>query len=506
MYLKSLYYFLSYNQNKMATSRHDADKENVHKTRIPLPKDPLPALPKHLLVDHKMVHKQEIPHRRALKTLNAQSTSIANAGPSKVVASKSRIPLNLDTRHVTLRQRSVDLDWHYTVFNDQRAADKDTSALSISDDETYLERKGNQRNFVENKRKNTLGAVLSAVTPNLKATLEPIPVRNIKRSLKRPHSRELQGLSPPVEAKPDKFDDKVKRRLKFNESVQERLRTPDFWKRSYMRCCDRDYTTDVCDYLLANECKPLQMPRTSSTTRACVINWLMKVNGADGNPAVIQSACWYLDSILGTRYIRLEKLQLVAAACFWIAQKLNGPFMPAMRLVKCSSSAFTAQELVAAERAVLIRLKFPNQPIVPQDYIPYLSWWCDTQKAGEIEVAATFLAMCGLMVDRVLCDEYPSVIAVAAVRNALLLLKKKELVARLQTCNIFTVAEKKAMNLSYTCSILRRAVRTVAAPIYEYKAPLEHYGLPPCCIAQRIISATNDLLSADNFRVPSKMP
>ena len=213
----------------MACSRHDADKENTHRTRIPLPKEPLPALPKHLLVDNKVVHKPEITHRRPLRTLNGQSSSIPKAGPSKVVPHKPKHPLNIDTKHVTLRQRSEDLDWHYTVFNDKRPANRNASIISISDDEQYLDNTGGQRYFVENKKKNTLGTVLSAVTPNLKACLEPNPVRNIKKSLKRPHSRELQGLSPPVE-KQEKLDDKVKRRLKFNESIQDRLKTPDYCK------------------------------------------------------------------------------------------------------------------------------------------------------------------------------------------------------------------------------------------------------------------------------------
>ena len=45
-----------------------------------------------------------------------------------------------------------------------------------------------------------------------------------------------------------------------------------------MLISNRDYTEDVFEYLLAKEMKPLDMPRTSSITRACVINWLMKVN------------------------------------------------------------------------------------------------------------------------------------------------------------------------------------------------------------------------------------
>lgn len=211
----------------MASSRHDSDKENTHRTRIPLPKAPLPALPKHLLVDNKMVHKQEIPHRRPLKTLNAQSSIIPKAGPSKVVPHKPKHPLSIDTEHVTLRQRSVELDWHYTVFTDKRPADKNDSVISLSDDETYLDSRS-LRYFVDNKKKNALGTVSSAVTPIVKS-LEPNPVKNIKKSLKRPHSRELQGLSTAV-GKQEKVDDKVKRRLKFNESIHDRLKTPDYCK------------------------------------------------------------------------------------------------------------------------------------------------------------------------------------------------------------------------------------------------------------------------------------
>ncbi|KAH9644028.1 hypothetical protein HF086_004289 [Spodoptera exigua] len=466
MFLLYFHYCAGYNLNNMATSRHDADKENTHKTRIPLPKDPLPALPSHLLEDSKK--NLEIPKRCPLRTLLAQN--IPKPGPSKVVPLKPRIPLKIDTKHVTLRQRSEDLDWHYTVFKD-RTEDKDASVISISDDEKYLDDKKSRKYFVDNIKKNTLG--VNAATPNLQECLESNRIKNIKRSLKRPHSRELQGLSPPAPSKQGKDEEKVKKRLQFNESLQERLGTPDFWKRSYMRCLNRDYSVDMFEYLLAVERKPLDVPRTASVPRACVINWLMKVNGSSGNPAVVQTACWYLDSILGTGHVQVERLQLVAAACYWIAQKLNGPVMPAMRL------------------------KFPPQPVVAQEFINYLAWWCAGDGAGEIEVAATFLAMCGMMVDRFLCDEYPSVIAVAAVRNAVLLLRRRELLARLHESNIFKIAEKKATSLTYTCALLRRAVRTVGAPMYEYKAPLEHYGTPPNYIAQKIIKASNDLAAME---------
>lgn len=80
--------------------------------------------------------------------------------------------------------------------------------------------------------------------------------------------------------------------------------------------------------------------------------------------------------------------------------------------------------------------RFSPQPVVVQDYIGYLSWYCDKKNGGEIEIAATFLYMCGLMVEKFLCDEFPSVIAVAAVKNALYLLNKKDLMYYLQKCHV----------------------------------------------------------------------
>ena len=69
--------------------------------------------------------------------------------------------------------------------------------------------------------------------------------------------------------------------------------------------------------------------------------------------------------------------------------------------------------------------------MIPQEFITYLSWWCDDNYYAEIELAATFLCMTGMMVDKALCSECPSVIAAAAVRNAVLLLGKKKAMVRL---------------------------------------------------------------------------
>lgn len=79
---------------------------------------------------------------------------------------------------------------------------------------------------------------------------------------------------------------------------------------------------------------------------------------------MIQTAQWYLDAILTVSQVQINSLQLVAAACFWIAQKIHGPAFSARRLVKSSSEAFTCRNLLAAEKAVLYKLVRHNLNII----------------------------------------------------------------------------------------------------------------------------------------------
>ncbi|CAG9793499.1 unnamed protein product [Diatraea saccharalis] len=336
----------------------EADKENINKlklrTRIPLPVDPLPALPKHLVENKK--EPKAMTERYPLKTLKSQQ-NLALPGPSNLHKQVDVRPkIRVDTRHVTRRAKAEVLDWDFKVFKDCVA--EDDNVIIISDDEDNS-KKDEYKFIVSNKQKSCLGETKDAVTPVLKS-LEPNRVKNLKRSLKRPHSRELQGLSP-LDKEQRKTQEKKRQKLHSCEPLNERLMSPDF---------------------------------------------CLKSVGADGNPAVIQTAVWYLDSVLATGLVQVTHLQLIAAACYWIARKLHGPGV----------------------------CKFPSQPVVAQEFIGYFSWWCDQCHPGEIEVAATFLCMCGLMVDTSLCSECPSVVGAAAVYNSLLLLGKEESLTRLQIC------------------------------------------------------------------------
>ncbi|XP_061728917.1 uncharacterized protein LOC133533858 [Cydia pomonella] len=467
------------------------DKENAKaKTRIPIPLAPLPPLPNRLL--------KKLSERPPLNTLagpNGLNDHVSSlnllcvAGPSnsqnKSVLNRPKSPFQIDTKFVTVRRGCE--DFNSVAYQDDKRRISEPSVITISSDEEN-DTNEKDKDGLANKKQ------LSASTPGLNK-LVPARVKNIKRSLKRPHSRELQGLTP-LENQA-RVDGRAKRRLNFNQTVRERMQSPDLLQKSYMASMEREYTAEILLYLLQVETKAVALPRVKSETRACVINWLMKINGIDGNPATIQTAAWYLDTVLTTGNVTLENMQLVGAAAYWIASKHHGPPIPASKLVKYANHAFTQEKLLEAEKAILVRLKFPRQPVVPQDYLCYFAWWCNKERPGEIEVASTFLCLCGMMVYKSLCPEYPSVVAAASIRNALLLLKKKELMPRLQRCPAFVAVEKKAGNISHTCAILRNAVRVVAAKNYSYKFILEQYGMPPKYIAQTLVDAANELAVMD---------
>ncbi|CAK1593802.1 unnamed protein product [Parnassius mnemosyne] len=477
-----------------------ANKENIDtlkvKTKIPLPLVPLPALPKHLLL--KKI--QEVPtskdKRIPLTTISSLSSLPAGSstGNGKVVPTNTICTNEVDSKYVTFRKRKENLEyWDYKVCKDE-ADNKDSSIISIIDvEESFIKGdkkeynkeisiipiiddkesfiagdKKEYKDFSENEQKSCLGV------SRREDTLVPCRVRSIKMRL-----------------------------LKFNDQLDHRLQTQDIFEESDTKCSESEYVKDLFLHFLNNE-RPAPVPRIPSSTRACVLNWLLVVNGSEGNPAVIQTASWYLDSVLSITSVRLDELQPLAAASYWIARKHHGPVVPSSVLIKYSNGAFNRTQLLEAEKTILNKLKFPSQPVVPQDYITYLSWWSDNDHPDEIELAATFICLCGLMVDKTLCSELPSVIAAACVRNALLLLGKRDLMLRLETCPVFQAAEKKTTRMCCICSILRRAVRTVSDIKYEFKAPMEIFGIGPHSIAQEVVKYANELAISEGIATSSQ--
>jgi hypothetical protein len=218
-------HLLEKNTNKK--SNVDANNPKPTQTRIPLPLEPLPSISKAILENNKQT-AMETNERYPLRTLNLQHNL---ALPSTSHPKHVEKVLNIDTRFVTRRQRSEELDWDFKIFKDTQA---DESVIVISSDEDSGSKKDEYRYFAQSKRRSELGDAKDNETPKCKS-LEPNRVRNIKRSLKRPHSRELQGLSPKANtANSRKCDEKVKRKLYFNEPLQDRLSSPDFCKYTYV--------------------------------------------------------------------------------------------------------------------------------------------------------------------------------------------------------------------------------------------------------------------------------
>ncbi|XP_039759730.1 uncharacterized protein LOC120633586 isoform X2 [Pararge aegeria] len=408
-------------------------KENKVKSKIPIPVDPLPPLSENTLKKNPRIKTDRHPLETLYQeSVNSEKVATHNRKIKKALRRSNSVAIRADTRHVTVRQKTEDLDWNYKVFKD------------MSDDE--------QKKGTLLKADNRAGETSKISTPALKSFLEPCRVRNIKRSLKRPHSRELQGLN------------------------------------SYATCLSHNYGPDLFNYLLEKE-TITKVPRIPSTPRASVINWLLNVNGPGGNPAAVQTAAWYFDTVLTIAQTSAENMQVLAAACYWIALKIQGNVISSKKLVKAAANVFTVELLIVAESAVMERLKFPIQPIVAQDFIAYMSWVCDAANFVEIETAATLMFMAGLVVNPglpqdlvekdgaetppLLSSNYPSILAAAAVRNALLVLKKRELLRVLETNDVYKAAVKKGSNFDFLCSLQWWALRKMSSPNYDYRALLE---------------------------------
>ncbi|XP_038207481.1 uncharacterized protein LOC119829151 [Zerene cesonia] len=421
------------------------NKSFIVKSKIPLPVDPLPGISKKILKKQNSENE-----RRPLKTLLAQASNVPSQDFRRDVKNVVQKKYKLrKSRSLTPNSR------HVTVRSNQDNLDWDykvfkdegnSSVIYISDDE-------------------------------------------------------VEEIAREDEAK-------YKRRLKFNESSSDIVKSPDLSTSSYTDSLPREYESEIFTYLIIKEHKWPKHLTTPNATRACILNWLLKVNGAGGNPATIQTATWYLDSVLAVGPVPIEKLQLFATACFWIAQKIHGPVTTAHKLVKCSNHAFTTQYLLKAEALILKNLKMPPQPVLPQEFVTYLSLWCNDNDP-DIELAATFICMCGMILDMGLLDEYPSVIGAAAVRNALILLRKHDLLEKLEMCPVFEDIEKKS-NLYNVCAIQRKAVLMLSSPLFEYKAPLELYNSSPQNVPVKILLEAKYLSMVDKRSkidyVPKRSP
>lgn len=207
-----------------ANKENVCEPEKIGKTRIPLPLHPLPPLPIQLL---KKQGTNTENRRQPLQTL-AQENVIPST--SNVISSQdksmAKILKKLDTKFITMRRKKEKLDTNYNIFKDH-----DENIIIISDDDEGEQTDKNVKvgSFFDGAKKT---ADRLAITPSEKQG-QHLQVRNIKRSLRRPSSRELQGLSPTEkrENRQESASLAVKRRLRFTEtSPPDRLQSTDSCK------------------------------------------------------------------------------------------------------------------------------------------------------------------------------------------------------------------------------------------------------------------------------------
>lgn len=198
----------------------ESNKENIENfklsTRIPLPLDPLPALPGHLF---KESSKDSDIARIPLRMISNENVP----GPSheRMSSHKKKRTVIVDARYVTLRPKHQGLDSKHKSTEDRCTK----NSLSVDDHDALNTKKCC---YFSDMHEGS-----SSVTPSVKSPiLEPSRVKNIKRSLRRPHSRELQGISP-LAAPENIGQEKVKRQLSFNDGGQEILQSTDFCMYTY---------------------------------------------------------------------------------------------------------------------------------------------------------------------------------------------------------------------------------------------------------------------------------
>lgn len=198
----------------------ESNKENINRSP---PKSRIPVLVRSLSIQGKRNHENNTNNDliRETKTQRAPLTTIDHhnihaPGPSclKTASKLKQFPWHIDARHVTIRKK-ID---YITQF------DHNKNNIKTNDD--VDERNFIDWNVVENVHRNC--EVETVATPSiLRPVAENLRIKNIKKSLRRPHSQELQGISLP--GKEDKNSD-GKFKLRYKEQLKDRLETPDFSK------------------------------------------------------------------------------------------------------------------------------------------------------------------------------------------------------------------------------------------------------------------------------------
>ncbi|CAL1545123.1 unnamed protein product [Lymnaea stagnalis] len=129
----------------------------------------------------------------------------------------------------------------------------------------------------------------------------------------------------------------------------------------------------------------------------------------------------YLDRFLCIRDIKRTRLQLLGAACMFLASKLKETSpVSGEQLVLYTDNSITLEELTDWESQILQLLKWDLSAIVPNDFLDHILHRMPLTKSIQSAIkrqAQTFAALCATDVKFMVTP--PSMIACAAVRTAL---------------------------------------------------------------------------------------
>lgn len=189
----------------MEKSKENLKRNLVHKSKIPIPLDPLPQMRNCASCCPETsvnLPSASALQRQPLKTLN-----------SKIHTTKCVNKERIAAKNVEFKKKHKEYTTSYEVFTDDENKEEDKKVPEKSE---YV-KDDNDTIVLDDQAQSQ-----RVQRPNTPALLIPA-IRNIKRSLKRPHSRELQCISPAKEKKK-----KLERQTKLNvvKSVFERLQSP----------------------------------------------------------------------------------------------------------------------------------------------------------------------------------------------------------------------------------------------------------------------------------------
>jgi Cyclin, N-terminal domain/Cyclin, C-terminal domain len=100
-----------------------------------------------------------------------------------------------------------------------------------------------------------------------------------------------------------------------------------------------------------------RQPHLTDENRAKVIDWITYLHTSFRfSNVTLHLAVSLLDRCLDATLVALEKLQLVGAACFWIASKYEERRLPMHHLLHACAGLYTRQEFIVTEKIILSAL------------------------------------------------------------------------------------------------------------------------------------------------------